>query len=337
MTIPEAQPKLVIDGLTVTYSIRGQAYPVVRDVDMAVPAGQIVGIVGESGCGKSTLAAAVLGLLPANGAYRSGAVRLDGDDLVGLTDQQRRHLRGRRVAFIPQDPLSALNPTLRIETQLVDVQRAHLDMGRKEARARAAAMLEKVGIPAGARIRAYPHEFSGGMRQRILIAMALLLEPDVIVADEPTSALDATLDAQILELLRDVRDDLGTAILLITHDLGSVAELCDRVVVMYAGEIVEDGTVAEVLKTPRHPYTQGLVAATPSYLNRHEELRTIPGRVPDLTASWSGCGFADRCAHVSDDCRRGPIEILRAGQHSARCVLVADNTRDDSDSLEVVP
>jgi oligopeptide/dipeptide ABC transporter ATP-binding protein len=290
---------LEVDGLSVVYHTRRRPLEALHDVSVTVRPREIVGIVGESGCGKSTLALSLMGLLPPNGEIRAGRMVYEGRDILALKEEERRRLRGSGMAMIFQDPLTSLNPTFTIGTQLVDVQRAHRGGERRELRQRAAAILEQVGIPdAASRLNDFPHQFSGGMRQRIMIAMALLLEPAMIIADEATSALDVTLEAQILALFRRLRDERGTAILFVSHDLGVVAQVCDHVVVMYAGRTVEEGDVFSLYERPLHPYTQALLAAVPSRTRRGRRLETIPGRVPSLSSLPPGCKFVDRCPYA---------------------------------------
>jgi peptide/nickel transport system ATP-binding protein len=296
---------LEVDDLEVGYHVRSGVLLALSGVSFGVRPREIVGVVGESGCGKSTLASALLRLLPPNGEIRGGRVVFRDRDLRKLSAEELRELRGREIAMIFQDPLTSLNPTFTVGRQMIDVQRAHLKSDRATLRRRALELLEQVGIPdAAERLDDYPHQFSGGMRQRIMIAMALLLEPALLIADEPTSALDVTLEAQIVELLRRLRDSHGTAILFVSHDLGVISQLCDRVVVMYAGRAVEQGSVEQVFNAPRHPYTQALLAAVPSARHRGERLATIPGRVPSLSALPTGCRFHPRCPHAQDVCTR---------------------------------
>jgi len=322
---------LEVDGLSVVYHTRRRPLEALHDVTVTVRPREIVGIVGESGCGKSTLALALMGLLPPNGETRGGRIVYDGRDVLGLREEERRRLRGSGMAMIFQDPLTSLNPTFSIGTQLVDVQRAHRRGERRELRQRAAAMLEQVGIPdADSRLDDFPHEFSGGMRQRIMIAMALLLEPAIIIADEATSALDVTLEAQILALLRRLRDERGTAILFVSHDLGVVAQVCDRVVVMYAGRTVEEGDVFSLYERPLHPYTQALLAAVPSRARRGRRLDTIPGRVPSLSRLPPGCKFADRCDYVQPVNREREPRYVEYDGRRVRC-----NIYDPSSGYEL--
>lgn len=312
-------PLLEVADLDVTYHSEGRPLPALRGVNVTARPGEIIGIVGESGCGKSTLSAALLGLLPANGEITGGRVHYRGQDLLNLDPERRRALRGAELSMVFQDTHTSLNPTLTIGSQMGDVLRAH-SSGRAERatiRRRLTEMLERVGIPdAGTRLGAYPHEFSGGQRQRVMIAMALLLEPALLIADEVTSALDVTLEAQILQLLCDLRDERGTAILLVTHDLGVVAQVCDRVIVMYAGRTVEEASVTDLFDRPRHPYTQALLASIPSRRWRGQELPTIPGRVPSLADLPAGCAFANRCPHAMPVCdQRPPRSVHLAGRH----------------------
>jgi oligopeptide/dipeptide ABC transporter ATP-binding protein len=322
---------LEVDGLSVVYHTRRRPLEALHDVTVSVRPGEIVGIVGESGCGKSTLALALMGLLPPNGETRGGRIVYEGRDVLGLREEERRRLRGSGMAMIFQDPLTSLNPTFSIGTQLVDVQRAHRRGERRELRQRASAMLEQVGIPdAASRLDDFPHEFSGGMRQRIMIAMALLLEPAIIIADEATSALDVTLEAQILALLRRLRDERGTAILFVSHDLGVVAQICDRVVVMYAGRTVEEGDVFSLYERPLHPYTQALLATVPSRARRGQRLDTIPGRVPSLSRLPPGCKFADRCEYAQPVNREREPRYVEYDDRRVRC-----NIYDPSSGYEV--
>jgi peptide/nickel transport system ATP-binding protein len=320
-----SEPLLRVEGLDVCYHIRDGSLPALSDVSFEVQPGEIVGVVGESGCGKSTLSSALLRLLPPNGEITSGRILLNGRDLLGLSAEEMRQLRGSELVMIFQDPLTSLNPTFTIGTQMLDVQRAHVPRGAANAdalRRRAMEMLEQVGIPdVSDRMRDYPHQFSGGMRQRIMIATALMLKPALLIADEPTSALDVTLEAQILELLRRLRTTFGTAILFVSHDLGVIAQICDRVVVMYAGRAVEQADAISIFEHPRHPYTQALLAAIPSHRRRGDPLATIPGRVPSLSALPPGCKFVERCPHARTVCREHEPELKRTDSGEVRCFI----------------
>ena len=316
---------LSVQDLTIDFlTPRGRVHAL-RNVTIDVPRGSIVGIVGESGSGKSTLSLAALGLLPENAVTRGGRVLFDGANMLTMSKAQLRDLRGRRVSMVFQDPMTSLNPVLSIGTQMVDIQYRDASLGTGKKRQKAATMLRRVGIPdAEQRLDRYPHEFSGGMRQRIAIAMGLLGSPELLIADEPTTALDVTLEAQIIHLLRELRREFKGSILFISHNLGLIAELCDHVIVLYAGEVVEHGTVHDIFHRPRHPYTEALLVCDPARIDEaHRELPTIPGDVPNLLEVPSACVFAQRCPKAFDRCRvEHPIDHLVAGSHSARCHLV---------------
>jgi oligopeptide/dipeptide ABC transporter ATP-binding protein len=314
-------PLLDVAGLTVHYETPQGMVHAVRDVSISVAQREIVGLVGESGCGKSTLSAALLRLLPANGDVASGSVMFGDLDLLTLRESDMRNIRGSRIARIPQDPARALNPTRTIGRHLSDVLNAHgTPRGRALQRTRMCEVLSEVGLPDAPRLlRRYPHELSGGMRQRVAVAMALLLEPVLLIADEPTSALDVTLEAQIIELLRRLRDTHGTAILFVSHHLGVVSHLADRVCVMYAGQVVETGPVDRLYSSPQHPYTRALLAALPDISAVGEPLSVIPGRPPGLIPPPMGCAFAERCPMARDVCAIHVPDLLEEGGRSARC------------------
>jgi oligopeptide/dipeptide ABC transporter ATP-binding protein len=298
-----------------------------RHVSLAVPRNRIVGVIGESGSGKTTLILAALALLPENAEVTDGEVLFDGQNVLALSESALQDLRGQRITVVFQDPMTSLNPVLSIGTQMVDLQYRARDTGNREKRARAIEMLRRVGIPdAASKIDDYPHQFSGGMRQRIAIAMALLAGPDLLIADEPTTALDVTLEAQIIHLLRELKESFAGSILFTSHNLGLIAELCDDVVVMYAGEVVEEGTVFDLFHRPRHPYTRALLECDPASTGgTGRELATIPGDVPDLIRPAPACVFAPRCAHAFERCRRiAPGWTAVAGAHRARCHLLAE-------------
>jgi peptide/nickel transport system ATP-binding protein len=291
-------PLVSIQGLSVAFN----GVPVLRGVDLALGKGEALGLVGESGSGKSVTWLAALGLLPRH-AKVSGSVRLDGRDLIGAPASELDQVRGGRIAMIFQDPASALNPVLTIRKQLCEALALHRDLSGEAVKAEALRLLNLVGIPdAARRLSAYPHEFSGGQVQRIMIAMALAGNPDVLIADEPTTALDATIQAQILELLSNIRQEMSMAMVLISHDLGVVAENCDRVAVMYAGRIVEQAPSNQLFADPVHPYAQGLIGALPPLDGPRRRLTAIPGTVPDPAHMPSGCAFAPRCALADEPC-----------------------------------
>ncbi|MFW3170062.1 ABC transporter ATP-binding protein [Geodermatophilus sp. CPCC 206100] len=298
-------PVLDVDELTVTFTRRGeQSTRAVDGVSFAVAPGETVGLVGESGCGKSVTSLAIMGLLPSRGVQVGGSVRLDGRELVGAPDRTLRELRGADMAMVFQDPLSSLNPTVAIGTQVTEVLLQHRELSKREAVDEATRLLDRVGIPDPARrLKEYPHQLSGGMRQRALIAMALACSPRLLIADEPTTALDVTIQAQILELLRELVVDSGTALVMITHDLGVVAGLCDRVHVMYAGKIIETADRHDLFTRPRQPYTGGLLASVPRLDSpRGTPLTPIRGSARDAIPWAEGCAFAPRCDHAQDDC-----------------------------------
>jgi peptide/nickel transport system ATP-binding protein len=288
-------------------------------ISLDIAPGEILGVVGESGAGKSLTGTAVIGLLDPPGRIAGGSIHLAGERIDQLPPAAMRRIRGRRIGAVFQDPLTSLHPLLRVGDQIVETIRAHHDVTAAAARERALALLKEVGIPsAETRIDHYPHQFSGGMRQRVVIALALCAEPSLIIADEPTTALDVSIQAQITSLLKRLCREHGTAIMLVTHDMGVIAETADRVAVMYAGRVVEIGPVAEVTRRPRHPYTAGLMASIPSMHARGTTLRQIDGAMPRLDAIPAGCAFNPRCASASDRCR-AERPVLAQGPHVAAC------------------
>jgi len=294
----------------------------VDDVTLSVDKGQVLGIVGESGCGKSITSLSILRLIPPPGKIVGGQIRLDGQNLLDLSEAQMRSIRGNRIALIPQDPMTSLNPVYTVGAQIMEAVELHQKVSRAEARKKAIDVLDRVRIPeAKSRVDEYPHQFSGGMRQRVMIAMALACEPELLIADEPTTALDVTVQAQILDLLREIQKEQGTAIVLITHDLGVVAEMCDTVAVMYAGSVVEYATVQELFKQPKHPYTVGLMNSLPK--PGSQRLIPIDGQPPSLINLPPGCRFANRCSLRVDICDQSipPLEE-KSPAHDARCFLV---------------
>ncbi|MDP9392885.1 MAG: ABC transporter ATP-binding protein [Actinomycetota bacterium] len=325
-SVSRAGPMLDVRDLAVTFTRRGRAdFHAVDGVTFSVRAGETVGLVGESGCGKSVTSLAVMRLLPRRGVRITGEVLFEGRNLLSLGDDAMRDIRGRDIAMIFQDPMTSLNPVVPIGTQVAEVLERHRAMSRGEANAEATTLLRRVGIPdAARRLKEYPHQLSGGMRQRGLIAMALACQPRLLIADEPTTALDVTIQAQILELLRELVSDLGTALVMITHDLGVVAGLCDTVNVMYAGRIVERAGRRDLFAHPRHQYTGGLLASIPRLDDpRGSRLRPIRGSSAD-TVPWShGCAFIPRCDASTQGCHRGDLELVPDDQrpdHLLRCV-----------------
>ena len=319
-----ADPLLDIRDLSLDFASPGGALHALRDIDVTVPRGRIVGVVGESGCGKSTLASTIIRLLAANARIVSGEILFEGEDLAKASEHRMRELRGARMSMIFQDPMTALNPMRAIGEQMIDIQH-RLPGSTADKRRRARDMLATVGIPdPDNRLTAYPHQFSGGMRQRICIAMALLVEPALILADEPTTALDATLEVQIVDLLKELQREQGCSILFVSHHLGTVTELCDDVVVMYAGEVVEAGSVREIFHNPGHPYTQALLRCDPGRIrDATRQLPTIPGALPDLADLPRGCIFQNRCPLAHDRCaREAPPRHRVAEGHTASCHLL---------------
>lgn len=317
-----ATPVLEVENLVTTFETDAGRLTAVDGVSFTVKAGQTVGLVGESGCGKSVTALSIMRLLPQPmGQISGGSIRLQDRDLVSLPTEEMHQIRGGKIGMIFQEPMTALNPVHTIGRQLSEVFLLHLTKDPKDAWQRGVSMLEKVGIPAPAdRMHEYPHQLSGGMRQRVVIAMALACEPSVVIADEPTTALDVTIQAQILELMQQLQRDLGIAIVLITHDLGVVAEMCDEVVVMYAGRIAERGPVEHIFGNPSHPYTQGLLASIPRLATpRKSKLPIIEGMVPGLADMPGGCRFQNRCPHRADICEKPPPLDQVAAGHDCAC------------------
>ncbi len=318
---------LEVVDLTVEFPTRRGVLRALDRISFSIDNGEILGVVGESGAGKSLTGAAIVGLLERPGRIASGEIRLDGMRIDTLAAEPLRRIRGRRIGVIFQDPLTTLNPLYTIGRQLTETMQTHLRLSGSEARRQAIGWLERVGIPAaGQRIDAYPHEFSGGQRQRVVIALALCAEPALVVADEPTTALDVSVQAQIIGLLKGLACDRGTAVMLVTHDMGVIAETADRVAVMYAGRIAEVGPVGSVIRHPAHPYTEGLMASIPALDHRVERLRQIDGAMPRLDALPQGCRFHPRCPSAFDRCREQQPELLPAGPTSAACWLHAQAT-----------
>ncbi len=319
-----ADPLLAVEGLRVEFPTRQGTLVAVDGVSLSIAPGEVLGVVGESGAGKSLTGAAIIGLIDPPGRIGAGEVRLGGRRIDNLPPEALRRVRGREIGAVFQDPLTSLNPLYTIGRQLVETIATHLELSPAAARQRALDLLGEVGIPAPERrFDHYPHQFSGGMRQRVVIALALAANPKLIIADEPTTALDVSIQAQIIALLKRLCREHGTAVMLITHDMGVIAETADRVAVMYAGRIVEIGPVADVIHRSQHPYTKGLMGSIPSIVAEREQLAQIDGAMPRLTAIPSGCAFHPRCPHAFDRCRRERPELMRAGSTRAACWLVA--------------
>lgn len=317
-------PLLEVDHLRVEFPTRRGNLLALDDVSFDIAPGEILGVVGESGAGKSLTGAAIIGLLEPPGRVASGEIRLAGQRIDNLGAEAMRQIRGRRIGAIFQDPLTSLNPLYTVGRQLIETIQVHLGLSGDAARQRAIQLLQDTGIPAPEqRIDQYPHQFSGGMRQRVVIALALAAQPELIVADEPTTALDVSIQAQIIALLKTLAKDKGAAVMLVTHDMGVIAEACDRVVVMYAGRVVEIGPVADVIHRPAHPYTVGLMGSIPSMETERERLMQIDGAMPRLNAIPAGCAFNPRCPQVMERCRHERPDLMAAGNTRAACWLHA--------------
>ena len=319
-------PLLSIKNLTVVFKTRLGEVPVIDDVSFSIAPGEILGIVGESGCGKTMTSLAIMRLMPEQGKVTSGSIRLSGEDLVVASEARMRGLRGNEISMVFQEPMTSLNPVFSVGEQIVEVLKAHQGLSKSEAREHAVELLESVKIPLPSRrANDYPHQLSGGMRQRVMIAIALACKPKVLIADEPTTALDVTVQAHIFELLHELRDQTGTSIILITHDMASVAEMAERVMVMYAGRKVEEGPVEEILTNPLHPYTQGLIRCVPHLMEKispeRQDLHEIPGIVPPISHfGRNECLFAPRCSFVEDRClNQRPLDSKRALEHLTAC------------------
>ncbi len=314
---------------TVFHSDEGEI-PAVNEVSFELKPGETLGIVGESGSGKSVTSLSIMGLVSKQNADVKGSILYKGKELTSLSEKRMRAIRGNEIAMIFQEPMTSLNPVYTIGNQLVEAVILHMSLSKKEAEKRAIDMLKLVGIPRAEEImNEYPHQLSGGMRQRVMIAMAMSCIPSVLIADEPTTALDVTIQAQILDLMRKLKDDFNTSILLITHDLGVVAEMCDRVIVMYAGKVVEEADVRTIFHDPKHIYTKGLIQSTPRLSEDRDRLYSIPGNVPSITNMPKGCSFAPRCANAMDICyEKMPALISIDDGHKARCWLYDEGIRN---------
>jgi peptide/nickel transport system ATP-binding protein len=316
------QPVLSVRNLQVEFVTRRGILRAIDDVSFDIAAGEVLGVVGESGAGKSLTGTAIIGLIDPPGRISGGQVLLQGQRIDNLNKDELRKIRGKRIGMIFQDPLTSLNPLFKISEQLIETIRAHSDMNETDARNRAIALLTEVGIPAPEkRIDSYPHEFSGGMRQRVVIALALAAEPELIIADEPTTALDVSVQAQIITLLKKLCRERGTAVMLVTHDMGVIAETADRVAVMYAGRIAEIGPVRDVVQRAKHPYAKGLMGAIPTLESASERLVQIPGSMPRLTAIPKGCAFNPRCDKVFARCNVERPNLIKVAQSEVACWL----------------
>ncbi|MFG6149883.1 ABC transporter ATP-binding protein [Halobacillus sp. B23F22_1] len=325
---------LEVNNLVTSFRTAGTKLSAVRDVSFSVNSGETLCIVGESGCGKSITTLSLMGLLPQNGEITSGSIQYRGEELTSKNEEQMRKLRGNEISMIFQEPMTALNPVFTVGYQLMEPIKLHTSLRKKEIRNKAVDLLKQVGIPdPEKRLRQYPHELSGGMRQRVMIAMALSCNPSLLIADEPTTALDVTIQAQILDLIDDLKQGLGMGVVMVTHDMGVVAEVADRVMVMYAGKVVETGAVEEIFKDPRHPYTKGLLASVPNVDDASATLEAIPGSLPNLNEKISGCRFHPRCPHAMDVClEKDPPQFNVTSEHYSKCWLEENQgVREDAD------
>ncbi|MEW9502326.1 ABC transporter ATP-binding protein [Jeotgalibacillus marinus] len=318
------EPVLEVKGLRVSFFTDDGEVPAVDEIDFYVRKGEVLGVVGESGCGKSVTSLSVMGLIPSPpGKIIGGEIKLNGEELTTASEKRMRQIRGNDVAMIFQEPMTSLNPLFTIGNQLMDATLIHKKGNKKQAEKRAIDMLKLVGLPrAEEMMKEYPHQLSGGMRQRVMIAMAMVCDPKLLIADEPTTALDVTIQAQILKLMKQLNVELNTAIMMITHDLGVVAETCERVVVMYAGKVVENGLAVDIFKDPQHPYTRGLIQSIPDMRHKKQRLYSIPGNVPRPGSIKQGCRFAARCEFAFDRClQEDPPLYNTAEERSTRCFL----------------
>ena len=326
MTTPAESNLFEVRNLRVDFQTRRGTLIAVDDVSFEIKAGEVLGVVGESGAGKSLTGAAIIGLLEPPGRISGGEVRLAGKRIDNLAQEQIRQIRGREIGMVFQDPLTSLNPLFRVGEQLIETLQTHADLDEKSARKQAIDWLTEVGIPSPeVRIDQYPHQFSGGMRQRVVIALALCANPKLIIADEPTTALDVSIQAQIISVLKRLCREYGTAVMLITHDMGVIAETADRVAVMYAGRLVEIGEARKVIQNAKHPYTLGLMGSIPTIGDTEEELRQIHGSMPRLAEIPEGCAFNPRCPNVSDRCRKNRPELQPVDESSVACWLFEDS------------
>ena len=315
-----AESILEVKNLEIRYVTDEETVSAVNGVSFTLEKGESIGLVGETGAGKTTTALGIMGLVPdPPGEVLSGSVLFEGQDLLQLPEKNMREIRGGKISMIFQDPMTSLNPVMTVGEQIAEVVLLHSRMSKQEARKKAMEMLEQVGIPGG-RCDDYPHQFSGGMKQRVMIAIALACSPELLIADEPTTALDVTIQAQVLELMRNLKQEYGTSLILITHDLGVVAKICDKVAVVYAGEIIEYGTLKDIYTDKRHPYTIGLFDSLPDIENESAELKVIQGMVPDPSCLPEGCKFHPRCPYAEEGCKHGRMEPVSVSEtHMVRC------------------
>lgn len=327
---------LEVEQLKTDFKTDDGVVSAVNDVTFSVIPGETLGIVGESGSGKSVTSLSIMGLIPKNQGIVKGSIKYKGKELTSITERKMRNLRGNEIAMIFQEPMTSLNPVFTIGDQLTEAIKIHMHVSKKEVKQRAVEMLKLVGIPrANEVLDEYPHQLSGGMRQRVMIAMAMSCNPSILIADEPTTALDVTIQAQILDLMKKLKTDYNTSIILITHDLGVVAEMCDRVIVMYLGKVVEEGDVRTIFHDPKHPYTIGLIKSTPKLAGGQKRLYSIAGNVPSLKNMPKGCGFAPRCEFAKEICHTQIPELVNVGEvHKSRCWLHQESFQGDKGDLK---
>ena len=314
---------LDVNNLVTSFRTADGKLPAVRGVSFSVNKGETLCIVGESGCGKSITTLSVMGLLPDNGEITEGSINFQGEELTNKKEEQLRKYRGNDISMIFQEPMTALNPVFTVGYQIMEPLNLHTNLGKKEKKSRAIELLSQVGLSDPEKVlKKYPHELSGGMRQRVMIAISLACNPSLLIADEPTTALDVTIQAQILDLIDDLKEDLGMGVVMVTHDMGVVAEVADRVMVMYAGHVVETGTVEEIFESPQHPYTKGLLASVPNVDEEDHNLEAIPGSLPNLNEKISGCRFHPRCPFAMDKCKvDDPPHFQMSDKHQSKCWL----------------
>lgn len=320
---------LKVENLTVAFEEAKGERILVDQISFSVNKGEVVCLVGESGCGKSLTALSMMGLLEKNGKVTGGSVFFEGTDLLSLSEKEKDNIRGNQMTMIFQDPLSSLNPVFTVGSQIAESLHAHMKLSKEETKSRVCSLLEKVGLRNPERVRKqYPHTFSGGMRQRVMIAMALACQPKLLIADEPTTALDVTIQAQIMNLLQNMQKENGMGMLFITHDIGLVAQMADRVLVMYAGQIVEEAEVGELFQNPKHPYTKALLATVPSIYDKEDRvLEAIPGMVPENYGELQGCRFAGRCKYRCEQCETAQEDYVFAPGHTAKCVVMKEREK----------
>ncbi len=322
---------LEVKGLHVHFENKKKRVPAIEDVGFVVKKGETLGIVGESGCGKSITSMSILNLLPPEAQIKEGEIIFNGSDLTKLSPKHITKIRGNEISMIFQEPMTSLNPVYTIGSQISEAIRQHQRISKKEVKRKVIEMLTLVGIPAPEkRFNEYPHELSGGMRQRIMIAMALSSNPKLLIADEPTTALDVTIQAQILELMKDLKEEFNTSTIMISHDLGVIAEMADKVLVMYAGMVVEYGDVKSIFENPQHPYTKGLLNSLPKLGEKRDKLNTIEGTVPNLTEMPKGCKFWPRCPFAMDECKNSRPDLYESENHKVRCFLFKDDTKGET-------